>query len=280
MTAPSPALRAILAFERLHGLLVTVHDRSGQLTSQLDPRFMTHRHPRCAAAKVTDVGRCVAFDVQRTARDLALLPEGRTQRCWAGVIEWVVPITAHDKPIAVLFAGAARLRQTTIDCDDAADGSRAHAPASEEQEGGLVLECLRQLAARLARLIEGTLPPAARRRSLTDPIPEGPGRRQAAILAFIEQHHQREVTVADLARALGLSVTRTIHVVRACCGQSFVNLLRDKRLAAAAAALRYSELDVLSVATRCGFGDVSHFHRWFKRRYGVTPLRYRLHSDA
>jgi transcriptional regulator GlxA family with amidase domain len=47
------------------------------------------------------------------------------------------------------------------------------------------------------------------------------------------------------------------------------------RLRTAASLLRETSMSILDVCLASGFQDLSHFHRFFRKRFGATPLRYR-----
>jgi len=51
------------------------------------------------------------------------------------------------------------------------------------------------------------------------------------------------------------------------------------RLKTAETLLRYSNLSVLEVATRSGFGDLSNFHSSFRRHFGLPPHQYRRRAE-
>jgi len=56
--------------------------------------------------------------------------------------------------------------------------------------------------------------------------------------------------------------------------------VREQRLARAADDLMANrDCSVLEVAMRWGFGDLSHFSRLFKRRFGASPRAWRSHGD-
>ena len=54
-------------------------------------------------------------------------------------------------------------------------------------------------------------------------------------------------------------------------GQSFVAFLNEYRLNAAAEALQATDETVLTIASRCGFENLSYFNRAFKAHFGMTP---------
>jgi len=64
------------------------------------------------------------------------------------------------------------------------------------------------------------------------------------------------------------------------CGMNFARLLAEARLGTAAWLLRHSGLPVVEVALASGFGDVSHFHACFRKRFGATPRRYRVQAST
>ena len=57
--------QAIACFERLHGVLVTVHDYEGRLRGFVGQQRLVHRHQLCLAAKGTNERLCVAADTDR-----------------------------------------------------------------------------------------------------------------------------------------------------------------------------------------------------------------------
>ena len=58
-------------------------------------------------------------------------------------------------------------------------------------------------------------------------------------------------------------------------GVSFVSYLNDFRLNVAARLLSSNDESILSVAENCGFFNLSYCNRMFKKKYGVTPGKYR-----
>lgn len=148
--------------------------------------------------------------------------------------------------------------------------------AVDDDEAQLILEHLRQLAARLSEWAGRRQPVASQKRRAPDAFTGNSlTRRQVAILRFIEEYHTSPASLAMLAKRLCLSESRTSHVVRQACKASFRDLLIDRRLRAAMELLRDSGMSVLQVAMACGFEDVAHFHRLFRRRIGLTPAQYR-----
>ena len=72
-------------------------------------------------------------------------------------------------------------------------------------------------------------------------------------------------------------VSRTIRV---CMGCSATEWITEVRLGLAEADLRLTDKTILDVAIDCGMPNLANFYLRFKRRFGVTPRRYRLGARA
>ena len=261
---------AIAAFERVHDVLITLHDFSGRLQPRLAVTRSYHRHPLCHAAKARDDGHaCLAFDQADLHALAPLRPDGFVQRCHAGLVEAVVPLRRRGEVVGVLNAGArgegglGGVLGRTAPRTPGIPAPRL--PGWTPEQALTVLESLRQLASRLERWLEEV--DGDRAITARD--------RRGRILHLITQRAQRGLTLGQLAAELRLSVDRAGHVVREEFGMSFLDLLAGHRLEQAAAMLGSSDLPIATVAGHCGFGDLSAFHRRFRARYGVTPARYR-----
>ncbi|ADP83005.1 helix-turn-helix transcriptional regulator [Frankia inefficax] len=83
------------------------------------------------------------------------------------------------------------------------------------------------------------------------------------------------LTVADLARAAGLSPAHFSREFRAAFGQPPHQYLLTRRLERAAALLRNTDRDVTEICFAVGLTSVGSFLTSFRRIYGVTPSSYR-----
>ena len=277
---------AIRAFEKLSYLQVVVHDLSSTLGLFLQPERFKHRSPCCIAVKARHDWACVDFEITRLRKDILRSPEGRYHRCHAGFMEWVVPVFINDRLVWILFAGQSRttgdyrhlvrdVRSTPIN----AAQSRKLCEIGEPQAEA-ILESLRQLRSRLlewhtqaSALLKNTRTPGS------EDLSDMAGRRQL-IQSFLHRNHTGPANLRDLAKTLHLGESRVSHLVKELFGRSYVQLLNELRLRTATSLLRESSLSVLEVCLNSGFRDMSHFHRCFQKRFGITPLKYRRLSQA
>lgn len=284
---------AIKAFENATKLTVSVHESTGALWGFLPPDRFVHGNPACVAAKNLRLDACVRFDVLQTEMALAQQPHGRVHICHAGLVEWVVPTFAQGQIQRVLFAGQRR-PGPKLHCDksDQVHIHRtwaAHLQALqpvEDDEAQWLLESLRQLSARLElwrmhppESVLEHAPQETSKRGNLKLLSQHLVPRQQQIHHFIQSHHTKPLTLADMARYLHLSEHRAGHAIRQACGHSFVELLIRARLRTAAGLLRHTDMSVSEVAQASGFRNLSHFHSVFRTRMQTTPHRYRSQTE-
>jgi len=96
-----------------------------------------------------------------------------------------------------------------------------------------------------------------------------------ARLALVKQEIERNLTdpdldIATVAHWQGVT-PRYIQRLFEREGTTFGHFLRDARLDLARAALEAGNGTISAIAFDCGFGDLSHFNRAFRNRFGATP---------
>ena len=263
LAVPS-AEAALLAVEQALGITITVRDLTGWLRTAeggllIDPRRTSHRRQEVCArgfAPVACVQHC------RHATSAALLRAGATctTECWKGVREVVVPLFRARTLQGYLFAGAWRGAWTPTGVWEAA---WQRLPAWDAARAAEVAAALRLLA-------DGLWTAGEQARRAGEPTD-----RAGSIRAYLRTHptHGR----AGLARHLGLSPSRTSHVVQELCGCSLQHLVISERVAAAQRLLAESDDPVEQVGAAVGWPDAPHFSRIFRRVTGSSPGAWRLH---
>jgi AraC-like DNA-binding protein len=105
-------------------------------------------------------------------------------------------------------------------------------------------------------------------------------RLAAAKADVIEHISQEDLTIAAVARRQG-TTPRSIQRLFELEGSSFSAFKLEQRLVRASRMLRdqrYAASTIVSVAFAVGFGDLSYFHRAFRRRFGKTPSDMRFEA--
>ena len=99
--------------------------------------------------------------------------------------------------------------------------------------------------------------------------------RLTAAKAYIEQNYRTDLSVADAARAAGISESLLYRLFRE-EGSTPVEYLRTLRLSHAKRLLLESpKMPIAEIAAACGFADSAYFCKVFRDREHMTPRGYR-----
>jgi AraC-like DNA-binding protein len=90
-----------------------------------------------------------------------------------------------------------------------------------------------------------------------------------------DTRYAEDLTVADMARAAGLSPSHFSTAFKRAFGESPHQYLLTRRLERAAALLRVTDWSVADVCFAVGAGSVGSFTASFSRVYGCSPTAYR-----
>ncbi|MDP3699894.1 MAG: helix-turn-helix domain-containing protein [Hylemonella sp.] len=94
-------------------------------------------------------------------------------------------------------------------------------------------------------------------------------------LLLVEQHFLEHWPLERYASRLGLSTQRLNRLTRAESGRSALELVHERLTREACRRLVYIAAPAASLAAELGFEDPAYFSRFFKRRTGLSPQRYR-----
>ena len=104
-----------------------------------------------------------------------------------------------------------------------------------------------------------------------------PGRNDYVLgaIRYIRNNYFNPIKVSDIAAYIGIDRTYLHTLFRQETGMSPGDYLRNFRLTRAAELLRLSRYSVENIAFSCGYQDAVVFSKAFKKKYGMTPIRYR-----
>ncbi|EIP97473.1 DNA-binding domain-containing protein, AraC-type [Opitutaceae bacterium TAV1] len=94
-----------------------------------------------------------------------------------------------------------------------------------------------------------------------------------------EPEHFRGGT-AELARLAGRSPEHVAREVQRLLKKTPTDVLNEARMTYAAHELNTTSREIIDIAADCGLENLGHFYKIFRRRFGVTPHRYRKHAYA
>lgn len=94
-------------------------------------------------------------------------------------------------------------------------------------------------------------------------------------LDYISAHYTDPISLQDVARATGLSTSRTAHLIKEKTGKSVLQHVHHMRISRARELLEVTDLNCTEIAYEVGFEDQSYFTKKFRLFLDITPHRYR-----
>ena len=101
---------------------------------------------------------------------------------------------------------------------------------------------------------------------------EGPINRA---LRYIHQYYKDDISLASVAKAVGISTSGLSEQLETYTGQDFHKLLNDIRIRNACILLGLRTPTIKYIAENVGFQSIQTFYRVFKEIKGVTPEQFR-----
>jgi AraC family L-rhamnose operon transcriptional activator RhaR/AraC family L-rhamnose operon regulatory protein RhaS len=99
--------------------------------------------------------------------------------------------------------------------------------------------------------------------------------RLGQTLSYIENHYAEPVTLGQLAKSAGMSLSTLQRVFRRSFKTSPMDYLIGIRVQKSLELLAAGELNVTEAAFRVGFTDSHYFARQFRKRMGLSPRDFR-----
>ena len=231
---------------------------------KLLPKVNVHLSP-CCAFWYSSRERCNNHCSFAAARKAAEEKKPFEHTCFCGVTELVMPLYTGKIHAATLFAGMFRKK----DFDVSAFPRRyrqlyAALPEWDDPVRKRLETLLYAAGYALLKLAENV------RSSYADE--QG---RTGRIRQFFRTRFNEPVGVSDLAAELGLSESRTIHILLEEFGKGFSRLLAEERLRHVERLLTESELPLKKIAEMTGFSNEYYLNSVFKKYYGRPPGKTR-----
>jgi AraC family transcriptional regulator len=106
------------------------------------------------------------------------------------------------------------------------------------------------------------------------------GTRLRAVVNYINANLGRDISIAALSKAAGLSPSHFIRMFQFSTGLSPHQYVLRARVRRAQELLRRTQHSIAEIADMTGFCGQSHFTKHFGRLLGITPRRYRRNTQA
>lgn len=105
--------------------------------------------------------------------------------------------------------------------------------------------------------------------------PPAPRERLHQVFHFIHANYMDPITVEDAAGLAGLSRSHFHALFRQAVGMTFVHYLTEYRLAIADRLLRETNMPLIDISLACGYEQLTHFYRCFRKHFGHPPGQHR-----
>jgi AraC-like DNA-binding protein len=187
------------------------------------------------------------------------LPHSLLEACLPRAIRYAGAVVHPDSRPGRLVAGLLRTLGTELNASD--DGGTVHTMMTRSIAGFVA-----------AAFVERDSPALQR----------GSKARLAAYREYVDSRlGEGDFAPVDLASHFGVS-ERYVRMVFQSAGEPLSAYLLRRRLERAAALLRNEHRatsTITEIAMECGFNSATHFGHSFRRRYGMTPRRYRTREN-
>ena len=97
-------------------------------------------------------------------------------------------------------------------------------------------------------------------------------------IQYINQHYYERLTLEQVAGVVSLSPTYLSGLFKAEMGQTFTEYIMNLRIERSQQLLRQTDLPLTEISQMTGFETQQYFNRVFKKRTGMSPLKYRNRS--
>ena len=100
-------------------------------------------------------------------------------------------------------------------------------------------------------------------------------RELSGAVAFLKEHLTEKLSLEDLARGTGMSVSKLKVLFRERTGGGPIQYRIQLQIERAKRLIREGELDLTGIAQQTGFSSLHYFSRSFKKITGVSPSEYK-----
>jgi len=96
---------------------------------------------------------------------------------------------------------------------------------------------------------------------------------------YIDANYDKSMTLAEIARASHLSVSRLAHVFKEQMGITIIDYVTSVRIERAKHLLLATNQSCTEVCFEAGYNNQSYFTRTFKALVGMTPRQFRVQNQ-
>lgn len=97
----------------------------------------------------------------------------------------------------------------------------------------------------------------------------------ARIKEFLDSNYSEHITLDTLTELTHMNKYYMAHSFAKYTGKSPIQYLNQRRMEAACTLLKDTDHSIASISASVGFSSQSYFTQAFRKKYGITPIKYR-----
>ncbi|WP_158798531.1 AraC family transcriptional regulator [Pedobacter sp. L105] len=105
-------------------------------------------------------------------------------------------------------------------------------------------------------------------------------RRIEKAFEFMNANFNREISLAEVAKIASMPEVSFSRFIKKHTGVTFIDSLNEIRLGHASRMLIDTSQTIAEIAYKCGFNNISHFNRIFKKKKVCTPKEFRANYSG
>lgn len=111
-------------------------------------------------------------------------------------------------------------------------------------------------------------------------VPSSDENKIKKIKIYISCNYNHDININMLAKYVGMNRSSLCTLFKRYTGETIIEHLQGLRIEIAKYLLTSTSESISTCCYRCGFNDVPHFNRTFKKMTGMTPRQYRMNSKS
>lgn len=96
---------------------------------------------------------------------------------------------------------------------------------------------------------------------------------------YIHDNYKKNISRHDILILLKISDSQLTKLFKSNFNLTFTEYLNNYRLIQSALLLNSTNLSITEICFECGFNDLTYYSRIFKKRYSITPSKYRIMNE-
>lgn len=97
----------------------------------------------------------------------------------------------------------------------------------------------------------------------------------SSIKHYLDTYYTEDLSLDYISEAFHINKFYISRKFKELYGTTINNYIQDKRISYAKQYLRYSDLSIADIASKCGYADFTYFTRVFKKKEGMSPSKFK-----